>query len=68
MKPCITIRTETEWLETIETGWNILLQPEDNSFLDVITNFNPSGAQKAVFGTNVTDKMIDIIVEKYKKN
>ncbi|MCL6442254.1 MAG: UDP-N-acetylglucosamine 2-epimerase (non-hydrolyzing) [Alicyclobacillus sp.] len=27
--PCVTLRTETEWIELVELGWNTLLSPND---------------------------------------
>ena len=60
-KPCITLRTETEWVETIEEGWNLLINPTDNGIASKINNFSPPVKQNEVFGNNVTEKMIDII-------
>ena len=61
-KPCITLRPETEWIETVEAGWNLLLNPntEDN-FAEQIDAFEPTGNYKNIFGENVAEKMLEII-------
>ena len=41
--PCVTIRDETEWLETLEDGHNRLLPPDDcNRLLDTIAEIQNS--------------------------
>lgn len=41
--PCITLRDETEWMETIEAGWN---QLAGASFDEIIHCFQNSGKPK----------------------
>jgi UDP-GlcNAc3NAcA epimerase len=60
-KPCITLRTETEWVETVEEKWNLLINPSTNGIASKICNFIPPKQQAEVFGKNVTEKMIGII-------
>jgi UDP-GlcNAc3NAcA epimerase len=60
-KPCITLRTETEWTETVDDGWNLLIDPSEKSFWDKIESFEPVGEPGNVFGDNVTKKMVNII-------
>jgi len=40
--PCITLRDETEWVETIEDGWNILVGADKGKILKAIKEFNPN--------------------------
>jgi len=60
-KPCITIRTETEWVETVEEKWNLLISPIDQQIASKITSFITPQKQNPVFGENVTEKMVKII-------
>jgi UDP-N-acetylglucosamine 2-epimerase len=60
-KPCITLRTETEWIETVEEKWNLLVSPSDQSILSKINSFKTPEKQKPVFGENVTEQMVQII-------
>jgi len=60
-KPCITLRTETEWVETVKEKWNLLINPSQKNIASKISSFDPPKDQQEVFGKNVTEKMIKII-------
>lgn len=60
-KPCITLRTETEWTETVEEKWNLLVSPNDTQIASKIASFRTPEKQNQIFGENVTDQMINII-------
>jgi UDP-N-acetylglucosamine 2-epimerase len=36
--PCITLRPETEWVETVEVGWNVVAGPNSVEILDGYQN------------------------------
>jgi len=60
-KPCVTLRSETEWVETVHEGWNCLINPSDNDIAARILEFDPPSAQRDIFGTHVTENMVQIV-------
>ncbi|HUW42742.1 MAG TPA: UDP-N-acetylglucosamine 2-epimerase, partial [Thermoplasmata archaeon] len=48
--PCISARGETEWVETVEDGWNVLVGTDEKRIIEAISGFDPSGIQKSSFG------------------
>jgi len=60
-KPCITLRTETEWVETVEEKWNLLVSPHDQEIAAKINLFVTPEKQKPIFGENVSNIMVNII-------
>jgi len=64
-KPCITMRDETEWVETVENGWNIVVGTDKSKILDGIINFVPTKAKQNIFGDgHAAERILKIINEK----
>ena len=63
-KPCITLRPETEWVETIEEGWNTLADPLSADFAEIWESFRPPDEPRAdIFGANVSELMVQVLYE-----
>ena len=63
--PCITLREETEWVETIELGWNILTGANPEKIKDAVKNFAPSGQRPEVYGDGKACQKIVQIMENH---
>ncbi len=62
--PCVTLRDETEWIETVEDGWNALVGTEAEDILHAIRHFNPSGTKSKSFGDGHAAEHIAAIIDK----
>jgi UDP-N-acetylglucosamine 2-epimerase len=48
--PCVTIRAETEWVETVDAGWNVLVGSDPARLVEAARTFAPAGPRPPVFG------------------
>ena len=60
-RPCVTLRTETEWVETVSSGWNLLLPPHNSRFPAAIETFTPPLERPALFGERVCEKILELL-------
>ncbi|MEX2246314.1 MAG: UDP-N-acetylglucosamine 2-epimerase (non-hydrolyzing) [Dehalococcoidia bacterium] len=60
--PCVTLRDETEWVETLEGGWNVLAGTDAERILAAAKRARPSGAPPPVFGDGrAAERMVDAL-------
>jgi UDP-GlcNAc3NAcA epimerase len=48
--PCLTPRDETEWVETAQAGWNVLVGANTNKIVAPVNSFSPPDANPALYG------------------
>jgi len=60
--PCITLRENTEWVETVEEGWNVLVGTESEKIVEMANDFEPKGKQRDVFGSGDASERITKII------
>lgn len=63
-KPCLTLRDETEWVETIETGWNTLVGVSPGRILTAWHTHTPPAERPPIFGEGDAGKKIVEILER----
>ncbi len=61
--PCITLRHETEWVETVEAGWNVLAGTDTQRILEAFRT--PFKKQKIVeYGTgHAAEEIVDVLCQ-----
>jgi UDP-GlcNAc3NAcA epimerase len=61
--PCVTLRDETEWMETVKTGWN-RLSGTDSQKIANLTIHSQAGKSISEYGDGYTSKrIIEIIIK-----
>ena len=64
--PCITISENTEWVETVEDGWNVLVGANKEKIVKMANNFEPTNEQRDVFGCGDASAKIMAIIKEGK--
>lgn len=62
--PCITLRDNTEWVETVEEGWNILAGADYEKIKTLITEFEVPRNSRKIFGDGKAAIKINELLER----
>lgn len=62
--PCVTLRDETEWVETVQDGWNVLVGADKDKIISEALNFKPEKGRQDVFGNGDASIRTAKLIEK----
>lgn len=61
-RPCITLRERTEWTETVEVGWNVLVGANPDRIAKAMREFRPTGDKPELFGDGrAADRVVEAL-------
>lgn len=63
--PCITLREETEWVETVDTGWNTLVGSDTGKIVEAVRSINNSRPRPDLYGDGRASERIALEIQDY---
>ena len=61
--PCVTLREETEWVETVDLGWNRLVGSDKERILDAVAAIEYPPSRPSVYGDGHAAEEIVKVIE-----
>jgi UDP-GlcNAc3NAcA epimerase len=65
--PCVTLREQTEWVETVEVGWNVLVGADAARIVAAVRSFTPPAERPALYGDGRAAEHIVATLEQVTK-
>jgi len=56
--PCVTLRDETEWVETVAAGWNVLAGADEGTIVEKVRSFKPPLTHDPLYGGQKASELI----------
>ena len=67
--PCVTLRDETEWVETVETGWNVVVGAGHEKIVEAVRSFKTDNPRPELYGDgNAAEKIIQYLTAHHLTN
>jgi len=62
--PCVTLREETEWVETVEAGWNALAGSDTDRIVSTARTFDPPSLRPSLYGDGGASRLcVDLLTQ-----
>lgn len=60
--PCVTVRDETEWIETVDSGWNTIAGADARKILEAMDAGRPAASKPEAYGKgDAADRILEIM-------
>ena len=59
--PCVTLRDTTEWVETVDAGWNVLVDQDRDAALAALDREPPAARPELYGGGHAAERVRDVV-------
>jgi UDP-N-acetylglucosamine 2-epimerase len=64
--PCVTTRSTTEWVETVDEGWNVLVDDDWARLVQTVVAATPGNSDRSTYGDgHAAERIVEILVARF---